>query len=527
MGLAAMLALLSPLANVADASRYNVRRHNGPTLYSHTRPYNLEIELEDPNGNRIDNLTESDFDVNGGDDNNIYRFRNSNNGSYEFALNGDEDDDTTYSIEISDVNFETKTVSVGPLDEDSIKTFIVVLEPDSSGNNDNNEDFNLRLNIEDEDGDEVDDLTSSDFEVSGGTINTIYAFDNLGNGTYDFELNGDSDDDTYYAITIDDYRYDEETIYVGSLTETSKKEYNVTLNSDSDDNSHPYNLEINIEDEDGDEVDDLTSSDFDISGGTDDTLYVFNNKGNGTYQFALNGDASDTTYEVVIDDSRYEEKTIITSSLNESSVKEYDIRLYFDDDHDSDDNDDDDVNLADDCDMPFTDLDSHWAYSEVAHLFCRGIVQGRSYYLYEPDLAISRAEFLKMAILNTDIDPDDYDDEKEYFDDVSSNDWFWIFVVAASELDLIDDNDEFRPNDPINRAEAVAMIVRLADVSTSSNSEPFTDVSSKDWFAKYVATAYNYDVVDGYGDYTFRPANQLTRAEAAVVVDNAFEAWYD
>lgn len=288
-----------------------------------------------------------------------------------------------------------------------------------------------------------------------------------------------------------------------------------------------YNLKLTIEDEDGDEVDDLVLADFDVSNGTDNTLYALRNAGNGEYFFALDAEGSDRNFTITIDDNRFEEKDVNVGQIG-TNLMSYSIELDGDMDDNDDNNDDDDVDFSDDCDAPFTDISSHWAKTEIESLYCRGVVGGRSYYYFEPSDEVTRAEFLKMALLNADVDMRDYDANDEDFDDVDNNDWFAEFVVAGVELDIVDsDEDDFRPNETINRAEAVTMLVRLADVSTNDSSTVFTDVSSSSWYAKYVEAAYDADVVDGYTDNTFRPANELTRAEAAVMVSNAFEAWYE
>lgn len=283
-----------------------------------------------------------------------------------------------------------------------------------------------------------------------------------------------------------------------------------------------FNLKLTIEDEDGDEVDDLVLADFDLSNGTDNTIYALRNQGDGEYLFALDAEGSDRNFTITIDDNRFDEKNVNVGQIG-TNLMSYRIEL----DGDMDDTDDDDVDFSDDCDAPFTDISGHWAKDEIEALYCRGIVSGRSYYYYEPNDQVTRAEFLKMALLNSDVDMRDYDAADEEFDDVDDNDWFAEFTVAGVELDIIDSDDDFRPNETINRAEAVTMLVRLADVSTSYSSTVFDDVSSSAWYAKYIRAAYDADVVNGYDSDTFGPANELTRAEAAVMVSNAFEAWYE
>lgn len=89
----------------------------------------------------------------------------------------------------------------------------------------------------------------------------------------------------------------------------------------------------------------------------------------------------------------------------------------------------------------------------------------------------------------------------------------------------------FRPEATMSRAEAVAMLARLAvDVEGNSlytggeTNTPFTDVDPAAWYAPYVAFAAEYGLVDGYADGTFRPENPVGRAELVQLVANFFPA---
>ncbi len=180
----------------------------------------------------------------------------------------------------------------------------------------------------------------------------------------------------------------------------------------------------------------------------------------------------------------------------------------------------------DPCDFVFVDLDAHWAYYAVEDLYCRGIVEGRTTYYYEPDDEITRAEFLKLVLLNAGEDVNSFSALTEPFYDVDEADWFWIYVVAGFDLGLITSFTEFRPNEPINRAEAVTMIVRHADIVSSESYTSYLDVPINAWYSESVRTADNWGVVQGYEDNTFRPANFTSRAEAAIMIDNSYDAWY-
>lgn len=292
-----------------------------------------------------------------------------------------------------------------------------------------------------------------------------------------------------------------------------------------------YNLRLIIEDEDNDEVTTLAKNDFDVSNGSDNKIYGFRDLGDGEYEFALQAEASDTKYTIEIDDHRYEEISFSVGSLSSSRLS-YSVELEDEGSNDDDDDDrrdrdrNDDVYLSGDCDVDFRDTYLHWAEFAINSLYCRDVVDGDSRYYYNPNDDITRAEFLKMVLLNADIDIDDYDDEDEPYRDVSSSSWYYEYILAAYELDIISYDYYFYPNARINRAEAVAMIVRAADINTTGTTTPFADVQSYSWYSPYVRTAYDYGIVRGYTDNTFGPANMLTRAEAAEMVNNAYSSFY-
>lgn len=77
----------------------------------------------------------------------------------------------------------------------------------------------------------------------------------------------------------------------------------------------------------------------------------------------------------------------------------------------------------------------------------------------------------------------------------------------------------FRPGDPITRAEASAVLVRLrgytAEQVAAAGNAPgrYPDVPLRYWAAGYVNLMDSLGVVRGYDDGTFRPQDLVTRAE--------------
>jgi len=78
----------------------------------------------------------------------------------------------------------------------------------------------------------------------------------------------------------------------------------------------------------------------------------------------------------------------------------------------------------------------------------------------------------------------------------------------------------FRPDAPVNRAEALKILLATTKLEPLPEVETpqFSDTPADAWFAPYMLQALRYDIVSGYDDETFRPENPITRAEAAKLI---------
>jgi len=72
----------------------------------------------------------------------------------------------------------------------------------------------------------------------------------------------------------------------------------------------------------------------------------------------------------------------------------------------------------------------------------------------------------------------------------------------------------FQPERTINRAEALKIIFETIEGQLeSSTNSGFPDVPQHEWFAKYVTTAKNKNIIQGYPDGRYRPTQEVNRAE--------------
>lgn len=106
-------------------------------------------------------------------------------------------------------------------------------------------------------------------------------------------------------------------------------------------------------------------------------------------------------------------------------------------------------------------------------------------------------------------------------------------------------DDSFKPDVTINRAEFTKIVIESNfdsevidncienNVAAGSSTVFFTDVAKNEWFAKYICVAKMNDIIGGYPDGTFKPANLINFAEAAKIIVKTFsgnvpasEPWY-
>ncbi|WP_141502347.1 S-layer homology domain-containing protein [Paenibacillus luteus] len=82
-------------------------------------------------------------------------------------------------------------------------------------------------------------------------------------------------------------------------------------------------------------------------------------------------------------------------------------------------------------------------------------------------------------------------------------------------------SSRYNPNHNITRAEFVALMVRALGMKPSSGETTFTDVDVSDWFSSTVQTAYEYKLINGFTDGSFRPGDQMTREQAMLMIRKA------
>lgn len=168
----------------------------------------------------------------------------------------------------------------------------------------------------------------------------------------------------------------------------------------------------------------------------------------------------------------------------------------------------------------FTDIENHWAKSELQNLANMNALEGYGNNLMGPNRTITRAEFVTMldrvlawdnkGVVNS-------------FKDVAEHVWFATPVARAVELGIVKgyEDGEFKPNKAITRAEMATILVKATKESLKSEGEAiyFKDVSSKHWALEEIKVATQAGLIKGDGKGNFLPTKLASRAEAAVTLE--------
>ena len=171
---------------------------------------------------------------------------------------------------------------------------------------------------------------------------------------------------------------------------------------------------------------------------------------------------------------------------------------------------------------PFTDINGvQWAKEAIVNLYKAGVVNGKTETEFCPDDLITRAEFVKIAAGAFKLTGSG----ELPFTDVPEDSWYYESVAAAYTSGIITGQsaDYFGAGSNITRQDIAVIAGRIAEVKglTLSESAP-KDFSDRNEISDYARDAVEAmskaGIITGFDDGTFRPFENATRAQAAVIL---------
>lgn len=166
----------------------------------------------------------------------------------------------------------------------------------------------------------------------------------------------------------------------------------------------------------------------------------------------------------------------------------------------------------------FYDISGHWAEADITFLAKNNVINGYEDGSYRPEDTVTKAELIKLLlqakkmVLASGQTP---------YADVNGH-WAASHIYTAYQAGLLaninQDDTTFGVDSPISRAEASAIMGRMAGKQTNITLN-FTDNDSiPDWAAIPVSECVRLGLIAGFPDGTFRGGDTLNRAEAATIV---------
>ena len=166
---------------------------------------------------------------------------------------------------------------------------------------------------------------------------------------------------------------------------------------------------------------------------------------------------------------------------------------------------------------PFTDVaEKDWFYSYVMDMTERGVIKGMTATTFEPEGNLTRAQ--AAALLYRIAGEPDVKGTSS-FTDVAANEWYSEAIAWAQEAGVVNGMTAttFEPESKVTRAQFVTMLYRFAGEPENYAAATFTDLVDG-WYMDAVSWAQTSLIINGVTATTFEPEGNCTRAQAAKIL---------
>nr|WP_317332338.1 S-layer homology domain-containing protein [uncultured Romboutsia sp.] len=178
-------------------------------------------------------------------------------------------------------------------------------------------------------------------------------------------------------------------------------------------------------------------------------------------------------------------------------------------------------NIADsNDDIKLIDIDGHWASKEINDFISKGYISGYPEdNTFRPNNSITRAEFVKIVNKYFGFT----EGSNSSFDDVLPSQWYYKDIAIAEKAGYINGRSEhyFDPDSPITREEAAKIVTTITGTLDHNHDKlnKFVDgYKVSDWAKSYVEGALEQGYLIGNEQGLVNPVNNITRAESVVML---------
>ena len=145
----------------------------------------------------------------------------------------------------------------------------------------------------------------------------------------------------------------------------------------------------------------------------------------------------------------------------------------------------------------------------------------RSDFYFEPNQPLTRAQAATLLVRVLELKRTN--NILPQFLDVPNNHWAKTDIEIASLHGLMEGqgNQRFAPDEFITREEMATLLSRLLQISPSEVkiNNPFRDINPTRWSYPFIAAMTEEKIFEGFEDQTFRPKDSITREQMAALLD--------
>lgn len=171
-----------------------------------------------------------------------------------------------------------------------------------------------------------------------------------------------------------------------------------------------------------------------------------------------------------------------------------------------------------------TDIAGHKNQAAIEYLYINNVISGYPDNTFRPNDTVNRAELLKILVGGQGVTPE-AKQFKNCFSDVT-DEWFAPYVCYAKTSGWVSGYPDgtFGPGQEVNKAEVIKMLVNSQKYTLPASlaENIYMDVLSDDWFTPYVITAKEKNLLEEIGSM-FNPEAKMTRAG---ISENIYRAMY-
>ncbi|GGH10198.1 InlB B-repeat-containing protein [Paenibacillus segetis] len=167
--------------------------------------------------------------------------------------------------------------------------------------------------------------------------------------------------------------------------------------------------------------------------------------------------------------------------------------------------------------VSFDDISGHWAKGMIEELSSRGIITGYPDGSFHPNQSIQRQHMALIFMRAFELEPTR---EAVIFSDVSSSHPYYEAITSLQQAGIVDGaNGRFNSNEPVTRAQMAKTVAHALKIKPGGTST-FQDVPMAHWSYNYIAALADLEIVLG-DKGKFKPNEPVTRAEFVAMMYRA------